>query len=153
MSLKRLLVSEQQLTEEILDQLLSDYVRLVHETRRVTLTPAGGALTGRAKVVLVLAAQHAWRFLAPDEEQDTSLPIREIEQLTGLPGNTLRPILKDLTDRRLLESTGKGVYRLPAYALTYAAAEIGSPRGDTSRPKARKGSTRTAKTSTTIDDQ
>ncbi len=124
MSLRDLLVTEQKVTEEQLGRVLAGYVLLAEDTRRPILTPVGVRLPGRLKVLLVLATQHAWRFVRPGEERDTSLPIAAIAEFSGLPGNTLRPILKDLKDAHILESPATGTYRLPGHSLNYLEGEL-----------------------------
>ncbi len=128
MGLKKLLVTEQRVTEEVLERILSGYVLLAQDTRRVIFTPEGMKLAARAKVLLALAARHAWRFVEQGAEQDTSVSLTRLEEETGLPGNTVRPTLKALKDRRVVESPGAGVYRLPPHALAYVEEEIGKTR-------------------------
>lgn len=124
MGLKKLLVSEEKVTEEVLERILGDFVRLAQDTRKVIFTPSGAHLPARPKVLLVLAAQHAWRFIQPGGEGDPTLTVAEIGAQTGLPGNTLRPVLKQLKDSRILEIPSKGVYRLPPHSLPQVEREI-----------------------------
>ncbi len=124
MGLEKLLVTEEAVTEDVLERILADFVRLAQDTRRAILTPSGVNLPARPKVLLVLAAQHAWRFIQPVQKGNLALPIAEIGAQTGLPGNTLRPVLKQLTDSHILEPLSKGVYRLPPHSLPQVEREI-----------------------------
>ena len=49
MPLRNLLISEQQIGEELLEEILRDHVRLSEETKRVVFTPMGTALTAAGK--------------------------------------------------------------------------------------------------------
>lgn len=124
MPLKDLLVSEQTVSEELVEEILEGNARLASDTQKVLLTPEGSRLPARAKVLLVLAAQHAWRFVAPGHDGDISLTVKQIQEQTGLPGNTLRPALKGLKEAYMIESPSEGRYRLPGHALHHALAEV-----------------------------
>ena len=124
MPLRDLLVTEKAVTEELLESILSGYVKLAEDTRRAVLTPEGAKLPARARILLVLAARHAWRFVEPGAEQDLSLPLSEISEQTGLSGNTVRPTLKELKDKRIVESPRAGAYGLPPHSLSSVASEL-----------------------------
>ncbi len=137
MPLRDLLVSEQKVTEDVLEKTLKDFV-LLGDKRRIVFTPAGEQLPAEARVLLVLVAQHAWRFVVQGEEQDTSLPVAEIQQQTGLTGNTARPTLKSLKDRGIIESPERGVYRLPPYSLGFVVREMDKFRHSPPKPSKTK---------------
>jgi predicted transcriptional regulator len=132
MPLKDLLINEEDVSEELVEEILSGSARLAGDTRRVLFTPEGSRLSARAKVILVLAAQHAWRFVSPSGEGHVALSIREIQDQTGIHGNTLRPTLKGLKDGRLIEASSPGAYYLPAHSLQKALEEINKGRGQKS---------------------
>lgn len=123
MPLKDLLVDEQQVSESLVEEILAGNARLARDTRRVLLTPEGARLPARAKILLVLAAQHAWRFVVPGQS-DITLTVKEIQGQAGLAGNTARPTLKSLKDDHVIEPSSAGSYRLPVHALHYALAEV-----------------------------
>jgi len=126
--LRKLLLSEQRADEGLLTDLLKGLALLDQTKRQVVLTPAGLKLAGRARVLLVLAGQHAWKLLGGELEGDASISVKEIESQTKLIGNTLRPILKDLKDENLIEAAGKGRYRIPVHALPVVPVEIAARR-------------------------
>lgn len=135
MPLKDLVVKEQEVSEELLEQILAGNAQLATDTKNVILTREGGQLTARAKILLILAAQHAWAFVSADEETDASLTVKQLEEQTGLPGNTLRPGLKALKDAHIIASPKQGSYKLPAHALHYALDEIERPKVDATGPR------------------
>ncbi len=124
MPLKDLIIKEEDVGEELLEEILRGYANLATDTRRVILTAAGRRLPARVRILLVLSGRHAWRFVAPGEERTTAMTVKEIQEQTGLPGNTLRPALKALKDAHVIEAVGTGEYTLPAYGLQQAKDEI-----------------------------
>lgn len=116
MALRDLIVQKKHITEELLEDVLKTYVRLVEEDQEVVLLPATEKLLIKQKVLLYLAGVYAWDLLL-SHEKNTPLKNSDIEQALGVEGNTLRPILKTFRDSQLIEQVGDGV------VITYKGVE------------------------------
>lgn len=116
MALKDLIVSNQKITEDLLENVLRGYVELIQDGKKVLLTKKALFLSARAKVLLFLAGGNAWTLI--DGVQWLVSP-SEMEDDLGIGGNTLRPTLKNLSDNYLVKSEDgkykilpKGIYEL-----------------------------------------
>jgi hypothetical protein len=121
--LARLVADEAEVNRELLANVLEGKVRL--DLGRGTFTFLQGVrngLGGRGLVVTALLAQQALHLL--QERHASGLAPREIEAATGIPGGTLRPILKRLADKGIVRKEDTGVYTVPGYALEDVAREF-----------------------------
>jgi hypothetical protein len=95
---------------------------------RVGLDPERGAfgfrhgvrdrLNKRERVLVALLAQKALHLI--DGKQPEALKPADIERLTGIPGNTLRPILKVLSDKGITRRDDEGAHYVASYGLEAA---------------------------------
>lgn len=108
MALQDLVINNKQISAELVENLLKDRVELVQEGRKVSLTKKGMRLPNRSKILLFLVGGKAWKLL--DGERWSSSP-GVMEEVLGIPGNTLRPILKSLADGFFVKSE-KGKYQI-----------------------------------------
>ncbi len=108
MALKDLVINNQQISTEIVEKILKDRVDLIQEERMVHLNKKSVNLPNRQKVLLFLAGGKAWELI--DGEIWNCTP-GSMEQLLGIPGNTLRPILKEFADNFFIKSE-KGKYQI-----------------------------------------
>jgi len=118
--LARLVVDESEVNREFLASLLQGRVRL--DPSRSTFAFQLGMrdrLSNRQLVLVALLAQKALHLLADKCPQ--GLRPQEIEQATGVKGNTLRPILKLLLDRKIIGQNDSKAYLVPVYAMEDAA--------------------------------
>ena len=107
MALKDLVADRSKLTEEAIEAIVRDYVRYDPTLYEVVLTPAGLALSNDAKVLVLLVAIAGWQYVVEEERPVDTKPAA-LEQLTGIAGVTIRPILKKLKDSHLAVSTNDG---------------------------------------------
>ncbi|WNJ92925.1 hypothetical protein [Bosea sp. 685] len=107
MALKDLVADRSKLTEAAIEEIVRDYVRYDPGTYEVVLTPAGLALGNDAKVLVLLVAIAGWKYVV-DEVQAVDTKPSAMEQMTGIVGGTLRPVLKKLKDAHLVVATGEG---------------------------------------------
>lgn len=117
MALQDLVVNNRQISAELLENILKGRVELIQEGKRVSLTKEGLHLSNnKSKILLYLAGGKAWELL--DGGMWSSSP-GDMQEILGIPGNTLRPILRGLADSFLVKSDGgkyqilsKGIYEL-----------------------------------------
>lgn len=143
MSLQDLVINNKQISTELLEGLLKDRVELIQEDKKVNLTKKGIQLPNRGKILLFLTGGKAWEFL--DGAAWTTSP-NDMQEYVGIPGNTLRPILKELTDNFLVKNENgkyqilpKGIYELETM-LEKKTAENGAEDGKSKSPTNRKSS-------------
>lgn len=107
MALKDLVADSSKLTEAAIENIVADYVRYDPGTYEVVLTPAGLSLGNDAKVLVLLVAISGWQYVT-DELRPVDTRPSVLEQMTGIVGGTLRPVLKKLKDANLVVITGDG---------------------------------------------
>lgn len=113
MALKDLVADRGKLTEEAIERVIADYIRYDPERFEVVLTPRGADLGNDQKILAILVAMLGWRYVIDHEHEIDSRPAT-LEALTGIPGGTLRPILKRLKEAHLLTSIGGNYSIRPA---------------------------------------
>lgn len=116
-SLEDLLVDEDQLNEELLTELLSDYVRIGSESGSLLPQPAFEDLTAKQKITVVLLAQKA-RFKLDMVESEWLTPTG-ISDASGIKTGTAYPSVRDLENEDIIESED-GEYHIPTYNFTAA---------------------------------
>src|SRR3989344_7227183 len=95
MALQDLVINNKQISAELVENLLKGRVELIQEGKKVSLTKEGMSLSNKGKILLLLAGGKAWELLGG--ETWSSSP-GDMQEFLGIPGNTLRPILKELAD-------------------------------------------------------
>jgi len=108
MSLQDLVINNKQISAELIENILKNRVELIQEGKKVILTKKGMKLSNKGRILLFLAGGKAWELI--DTETWSSGP-SDMQEALGIPGNTLRPILKDLADSFLVKSE-KGKYQI-----------------------------------------
>lgn len=137
MALKDLVADASKLTEEAIEKIVAEYVRYDSSLQTVVFTPSGTALGNEQKVLVYLVALLGWKYVVEDPQNDPTKPA-DLEQAVGIPGGTLRPILKKLKDSHLV-SAPDGHYRVQSANLD-AVAKIVSGAKVLNSPKPKSGS-------------
>src|SRR5687768_5763781 len=114
--LNRLVADGEEVDRELLANALQNVLRL--DLTRGAFAFLHGVrerLNSRQQVIAALLGQKALHLLR--EELAEGLRPQPIEQATGIPGGTLRPILKVLVERRLVRQDADKLYLVPSYAV------------------------------------
>jgi hypothetical protein len=126
--LARLVVDEAAVDLDLLASTLEDKIRLdLKQGGFAFLQGVRARLSSRQQVLTALLSQKALHLL--DAQYPEALRPQEIENVTGVKGGTLRPILKVLTDGRVIRQDANKAYYVPGYAIEDAARFLGD-RGE-----------------------
>lgn len=101
MALKDLVVNHGKIAEEMVEKIITPYVRYDPAAYKIILTPRAKSLAKDAKVLVFLAGVLGWQYVL-DEGRHVPTKPADLERELGIAGGTLRPILKKLKDLHLL---------------------------------------------------
>lgn len=107
MALKDLVAKRSDISEAVIEKIVSGRVRYYSDTYEIGFTPAGGALSHANKVLVYLVALTGWQYVDNDPPIVATKPA-DLEAALGIHGGTLRPILKNLKDAHLIASGPTG---------------------------------------------
>lgn len=111
-TLEDLLVSEEELNEGVLAEVLSPYVQIGESTGAFVPTEEFGSLKGVQQTAVVLLYRKAANALGlADEEGATP---SEISDLSGMNHNTVKAAVRELDDQNLVENDS-GTYSVKTY--------------------------------------
>lgn len=145
MALKDLVVSHAELTEEQIEKIIGNYLRFDTSAETVVLLPSTTSLSSRQRILLYLVGLRGWPFVKPDDTPPTAATPSELEAALQIPGGTLRPILKELKETRLV-SVADGRYSVNPVTLPFIEREIANSDGtsvsntNTARPRKKRKS-------------
>ncbi|MDD4938517.1 MAG: hypothetical protein PHX34_05955 [Candidatus Shapirobacteria bacterium] len=116
MPLKDLIITNQKISEDLVENILKGRVELIQEGNKIILTRDTINIANKTKILLFLAGAKAWELL---EEINLSYTPTEIGETLNILGNSLRPAMKMLSDNYLVSNnkgkyciTTKGIYEL-----------------------------------------
>ncbi|WP_398484538.1 hypothetical protein [Tardiphaga sp.] len=145
MALKDLVAKKSEVDEAVIEAIVSKYVRYYTDTVEIGFTPECASLSGESKLLVYLVALLGWQYVT-DSVPETSTKPADLEKVLGIPGNTLRPILKTLKDAHLIAPGALG-YNAREGNLEDIAAAISGER-KTARRKVALGAPAKSKAST-----
>jgi hypothetical protein len=123
MALRDLVANKAALTEDGIEKIVGPYIRYDVEAKELALTPEGGELPSKAKILVYLVALQGWRFVTEESVAADAKPA-QLERALGIQGNTLRPKLKALSDSHLIVSRD-GRYSVGVASLAAIRRAIG----------------------------
>src|SRR5262245_27973629 len=97
MALKDLVVEKGALDEAAIERIVSPYLRYDTDAKEFEFMPAFAALSNKPKVLVYLVGLQGWQFVMEDPMPSDARPA-DIEAATGIPGGSLRPLLRDLSE-------------------------------------------------------
>jgi hypothetical protein len=145
MALKDLIAQKGALTESAIEEIVSEYVRYDPESKTIAFIPGAANLPNKAKVLVYLVALQGWPFVSDDAISIDAKP-GSIEEYLGIPGGTLRPILKELKDRHVIAERN-GRYFVRPVSLSAIKSELtasGQDAGSHSRRRRKRDQGNTA---------
>lgn len=110
--LEDLLVSEDDLNEEVLVNTIGGYVQIGEDSGVFIPTDEFGHLSANAQVTTALLYQKVTYELEFSDAE--KLTPKEISETTGLNHNTVKGAVRDLKDKNLVENED-GAYWVPTY--------------------------------------
>ncbi len=123
--LQALVVDTRQVSREALASILKDKVMLDLQTASVHLVPEARAQIGpRQAVLLALLGRKALSLLKANEVD--AISPKDLAEITGVKGNTVRPLLIRLVEEGLLVRRAEG-YAVHNAAIHLAAGAINHP--------------------------
>jgi len=130
--LEELIVSE---SDEVDRTSLVNAIRglaLIHESRagrEIRLTEKGAELPAKHKVLVYLAMKKALALLDTSGKTSYSASPTEITNATGVPGGTVRNVVRALVeDRVAAQEEARGGYYVPNRAITTLAKHLSSTK-------------------------
>ena len=112
--LDKLLLSADEVSREMLADLLEKWIRIDPETGSIVPVEGWHVLKPRQRIFLFLLGRKA-AALKGIVQTEGALP-KAISESTGLPKGTVNPLLRQLADERLLAQDKQGAYYVPPYA-------------------------------------
>jgi predicted transcriptional regulator len=120
--LENLLVDEEKVSEELLYDLLNEYIRIGEQNGTIYHEEAYQDLTSAEKIVTILATQMA-RYELDMAESNWMSP-SEISEASGVKTGTIHPKVRELKEDGIIESDGDGSYSLPTHNVSRAREYI-----------------------------
>jgi hypothetical protein len=101
------------------------------DTLEIGFTPECASLNGESKVLIYLVAILGWQYVA-DSPPPISTKPADLEKALGIPGGTLRPLLKSLKDSHLITPSNEG-YTIREGNLEAIAAVVNGDKKSSQR--------------------
>lgn len=135
MSLRDLVAKKSDIAESVIEAIVSKYVRYYVDTLEIGFTPECASLSSESKVLAYLVAILGWQYVT-DKPPSISTKPADLERVLGIPGGTLRPLLKNLKEAHLIARSDDG-YNVREGNLEAVAAAVNGEK-KTARRKTAK---------------
>jgi hypothetical protein len=122
MALKDLVAEQGALDEPTIERIVAPYARYDVGAKKISFLPAFMRLSNRAKILVYLVALQGWKYVTDDPIAADARPV-DIQEVTGIPGGSLRPVLRDLSDSHVLAEQDSR-YSVRSVVLATIEAEI-----------------------------
>lgn len=122
MALKDLIAEKGALDEPAIERIVEPFARYDVGTKEIHFLPTFAGLSNKAKILVYLVALQGWRFVTDDQVPSDARPA-EIEAATGIPGGSLRPVLRDLCEKHHI-SEQDSRYSIRGATLPVIEAEL-----------------------------
>ena len=116
-TLENLLVDEEEISEEILHNLLREYIQIGKQSGDLIPREPFQEIPAKQKVVIVLLSQQARNKL--DMVESEWMTPSEISEQSGIKKGTVYPTVRELSNNGLAEDND-GSYRIPSHSLQRA---------------------------------
>jgi hypothetical protein len=123
MALKDLIAEQGALDEPTIERIVAPYARYDVNAKKISFVPSFARLSNRAKILVYLVALQGWKYVTDETVPADARPV-DIQEVTGIPGGSLRPTLRDLSDCHVLTEQDSR-YSVRSVALATIETEIG----------------------------
>lgn len=114
--LDELFVSGKEVDQELVVKILSPFLKIDSDSCTIVPNEQWQELSNDLKIILFLVARKAMKLRDLPIETEGALP-SEIEKETGVKGGSIRPKLKELYEKKIVNKTNDSKYFIPTYSL------------------------------------
>jgi hypothetical protein len=122
MALRDLIADKSSFNEATIERVVSPYVRYDVEAQELTFLSPFARLSNKAKILVYLIGLQGWIFVTEEPVASDARPA-DIEAATGIPGGSVRPVLRELCDNHVVAERN-GSYSVRATSLPAVEAEV-----------------------------
>jgi hypothetical protein len=121
MALSNHTIDSSKVTEEQVEVIVDGKVKYDPVNQSIVFLPDARDFSNDKKILLYLAALRGWSFLVSVNTPAEDASPLEITKATGIPGGSVRPLLRALEDRKIV-SVKKGRYQVLPHNLAMIAS-------------------------------
>lgn len=122
MSLKSLVIKEAELTENLIEKVVSPYCQYT-ETGRIIPNESFAKLSVKQQVLVYLVAKSGLPFVIEGSAVDFTANNKELEKFLNVKGDSLRPRLSELKSKGYI-ITEAGKHKISSHAANYIIEEL-----------------------------
>lgn len=122
MSLKSLVIKEVELTENLIEKVVSPYCQYT-ETGRIIPNESFGKLSVKQQILVYLVAKSGLPFVIEGSAVDFTADNKELEKFLNVKGDTLRPRLSELRSKGYI-ITEAGKHKISNHTTNYIIEEL-----------------------------
>lgn len=117
-----LFIDEEEISEDILYNVLQPYLRFMKNSNDIMLTVEGNLLSVEKKVLITLLAQLA--LVKLQAAKSPGIRPKEFEKATDMNGSSIRGALRKLVDKNIIAQDEEGLYFVPSFGLQKALQTV-----------------------------